>query len=86
MGKINLVIAEYKHTPEQYKIWTGSGFICEMNHAYSKNMKSLKYAVDFCNRKMGRKFYTIVNNVSDLKQVKEQIQENKKLIENLKKL
>ena len=58
---MDFVIARYNHSPSGHCLFTSKGFITEMNWRYNKNMKSLKYAVNFCNRKMGCKFYYIVN-------------------------
>ena len=58
---MNFVIARYDHIDSGHCLFTAQGFLTEMNWRYGKKMKSLKYAVNFCNKKMNRRFYYIVN-------------------------
>lgn len=59
---LDFVVARYNHIPSGHCLFTRQGFLTEMNWRYDKNMKSLQYAVNFCNRKMGCKFYYIVSS------------------------
>lgn len=82
---MNFVIARYDHIDGGHCLYTSAGFIAEINHAYSRNFKNLKYAVNFANKKMGRRFYYLIKGetVHSLSYVTENIERGKKIYQDL---